>query len=203
LKEPLIKNSRLALGLSLLLAPLPLAAQNAFRFTIKGGADVAFSCLSGEPSGLHKDPITGAAGGLGIEIPLGGKASLGLEALYTQRGFELTTYASQIARYRLDYVEVPLTLRLTFGSPTRVTLFAGPSLGYRLKADISGAGATAADIAAFEQSNRVDGSVDVGMAFAFPIGKKTAFTLDARFVLGFSNQKLRDGRILAGLAFDL
>jgi hypothetical protein len=33
--------------------------------------------------------------------------------------------------------------------------------------------------------------------------RRAEFTTEGRFAFGFSNQKLRDGRILAGLAFDL
>ncbi|MDH5760439.1 MAG: PorT family protein [Gemmatimonadota bacterium] len=122
----------------LLLAALPLQAQS---LMFRGGVNV--STLSG-------DAVTNAASenglnyGLGLVIPLG-SVDLDLGLSFTEKGGQ-TTDGLGAATWYLDYVEIPILVRLgpDMPGPLGVHLLVGPTLGFESDCQVSLTGSTTA-----------------------------------------------------------
>lgn len=188
-------------------APVP---EPAFTWGLKVGVNVANALLAPDlPAGSSKSARTGFIGGAFAEGRLSEGFSVQLEALYTQKGFEVSS-ASGAATYRLDYLELPLTARVTLGSGAfRPYLFAGPDVGFRLSAKVE----TAAGSTDFGDATRTtDIALDLGAGVAYRTAGGTKLLLEGRYSVGLVNVfsglpggtvNTRDLKILAGVAFAL
>ncbi len=73
----------------------------------------------------------------GLYVGSGEAVGLGLEALYAQRG--LTSDGASTAETRLDYVDLPVYLRLALPLPgVRPFAYAGPQVSYELRCRTAG-----------------------------------------------------------------
>ncbi|HQQ78473.1 MAG TPA: porin family protein [Thermoanaerobaculia bacterium] len=198
-----------ACGAALGQAPPPAAPDSAFSWGLKGGVNFANVLLAPDlPPGYSKSSRTGFIGGASAEARLSDTFSVQLEAFYTQKGFEVSSAAGK-ATYRLDYLELPLTAKATFGSgPLRPYLFAGPVVGFRLSATAE-SGSSSGD---FKDSTRsTDLGVDLGAGLLYRLNPGTALVLEGRYSVGLVNifntgaaggtVNTRDLKILAGVTF--
>jgi hypothetical protein len=125
-----MKMNRLLL-IGLLAAPAASWAQASapVRFGLKAGASL--STLAGP--GTHNYPVSpllGGVGGVFAMVPLGAAQHLFFqpELLYSQQGYRLRNAATEYeAKFRTDYLKLPLLLGITHGG-----FFAavGPQVGY-------------------------------------------------------------------------
>lgn len=115
---------------TLLLVALTMpAASLAAQTTVGLKAGVSFATLSNKEPDW--DSRTGFAGGISFEMRAG---AIGLqpEILYVQKGVKNNGAPSTTAR-KLDYLEVPLLLKLTVPVPAlQPFVVAGPSVGFRM-----------------------------------------------------------------------
>ncbi len=198
-------------GAALAQAPPPAARDSAFSWGLKGGVNFANVLLAPDlPPGSSKSARTGFIGGAFAEARLSDTWSVQLEAFYTQKGFEVTSASGQ-ATYRLDYLELPLTAKATFGSgPLRPYLFAGPVVGFRLSASVE-TGSSSSD---FQDATRsTDLGLDLGAGLLYRLNPRTALLLEGRYSVGLVNifntgpaggtVNTRDLKILAGVTFAL
>ncbi len=188
--------------------PPPPAPEPAFSWGLAAGVNLANALLAPDlPAGTSKSSRTGFIGGGFAEGRLSDVFSVRLEALYTQKGFEVSS-ASGTATYRLDYLELPLTARATFGSGAlRPYFFAGPNVGFRLSAKVD----TSAGSADFGDATRTtDIAIDLGAGVAYRTVRGPKLLLEGRYSVGLVNVfsgvpggtvNTRDLKILAGVAF--
>jgi len=122
-----------ALALVLALLSPPAAAQNRPAVGVYGG--VNFAKFGGDDVG-DVDTRTGFQAGAFASIPLGRIVSLVPGVAYSQQGTGVDVGGGISGTFKLDYVEVPLLLKLAAplqGSP-KVRPFAvlGPALGFEV-----------------------------------------------------------------------
>lgn len=94
---------------------------------------------------FNKKYRVGLNAGVFMKIPLGGMLSLQPEVHYAQNGVSITSSAGSVSSIdlKLDYVEVPVLLRLDAGgagAAVHPILLAGASAAYRIKCSLSGTG---------------------------------------------------------------
>jgi opacity protein-like surface antigen len=196
-------------GAALAQAPPAAARDSAFSWGLKAGVNFANVLLAPDlPTGFSKSARTGFLGGAFAEARLSDVFSVQFEALYTQKGFEVSSPSGK-ATYRLDYLEFPLTAKATFGSgPLRPYLFAGPNVGIRLSADAE----TESGSGDFQDATRTtDIAVDLGAGVSYRLSGGTALLLEGRYSVGLVNVfntgpaggtvNTRDLKILAGVTF--
>lgn len=154
-------------------------------------------------------------GGGFVVLPLGGRTAVQIEALFTPKGGKLLQETDDVtATLILDYIEVPLLVRVTANRSSSVSIhvFGGPSAGVRINAkqQVAYTGGVirsgfsddiSSEIARFELGLVAGGGVDVGRYGV----------IDARYFWGLTdvNRNASDGNrirnrgltILAGLRF--
>ncbi len=88
-------------------------------------AGITFSNLYGDVAHDMFGSRLGIAGGAFLNLPLGTVLALQTEVLYEQKGGKFNGIF-----YQLDYVEIPLLLNVTFGTPAfNPGLLLGPAIG--------------------------------------------------------------------------
>ncbi len=192
-------------------APPSAARGPELSWGLKAGVNFANALLAPDlPPGSSKSDRTGFLGGGVLQARFSELFSVRLEAFYTQKGFEVSSAAGR-ATYRLDYVELPLTAALTFGSgPLRPYVFAGPNVGFRLSANVE----TASGTADFQDQTRAtDIALDAGAGLHYRLKGGTGLLLEGRYSVGLVNVfetgpaggtvNSRDLKILAGVTFAL
>lgn len=128
------------------------------------------------------DRRTGLVGGVFVNVPLGASLSVQPEVLYSQKGAKFQEGNNE-ARLELDYLDVPVLLRVTAGGQSGLALFGGPSVGFKLRArskiDVDGT-TDEEDI-----SDDVE-TIDYGLVLGAGI-QGGSFFLDGRYQWGLSN----------------
>lgn len=171
-------HSRTAVTLFLLAAGLggTLSAQSGIA--IKAGA--SFGNISNKgvlPGSLGTR--TGLAGG--VALGTGGVVGFGIEGLYAQRGLR-TDQSINDAQTRLDYIDIPVYLKLTAPTPgISPFAYAGPQVSFEVKCAQADGGPCAAN------PNRP------GTTYAGVIGAGVRFsmlTVEGRYVYGLTDLKL-------------
>lgn len=165
-------------ALALAMAPGTAEAQS-LGLGIKGG--LSRTNLAGEDTG----PVgytTGISFGAFATISAGSRLAIQPELLYTEKGTEYTGSSDNYT-----YIEAPLLIRYNLGlplAPFKPYLFAGPSAGLLMSAEIGGD-----DVKDLYNSTEFAFTVGSGVEFG-------RFTLDARFQHGFTSihKKLGDRR---------
>ena len=158
-------------------APVSLAAQ---AVGIKGG--VSFGNISNKgvlPGSL--DNRSGMAAG--FYAVSGEAAGLGLEVLFAQRG--LTSAEASAEETRLDYLDLPIYLRLELPSQgIRPFAYAGPQVSYEVRCRT----ASGADCAADSDRKKWDYAGIIGAGVR--IGGRLGFSVEGRYVYGLKDLKL-------------
>jgi hypothetical protein len=186
------KVLRMAIPLALL-AVTPLQAQD-IALGFKGGINIAEQNLSAGGVSLNFENRTGFVGGAFATIGLGTTLFLQPEALYSSKGFKIDVSdiidGDAEASVKLDYLEIPVLIGARFDiadSPLRPSIYAGPSVGFKLSCNASGSveGVT-------ETEDCSDGyeSVDFGLDFGASLALElSSFDLifDGRYALGLTN----------------
>jgi hypothetical protein len=175
-----------------LMAGLPAAATSQVSFGVKAGLNVA--TLAGDDVPDEVDSRTGlVAGGL-MNLRLSDLLSIQPEALYSQKGAggSLDLFGERLDfTLKLDYLEVPVLLRLTVPTAAAVqpSLHFGPTFAFELscKVTVSGFGETDTEDCdnGFDDPDRrkFDPGLAVGGGLDIPVGRGTLL-LDARYTVG-------------------
>jgi hypothetical protein len=181
-------TARIGLAVAIL-AAAPAARAQDIRFGIKGGASLA-DLAGGEDTFGDTESKTrnGLVAGAFLAFPLGGRLELQPEALFAQKGAAFD-FSDIDTKLKLDYVEVPLLLKARFGGAgIRPYVFAGPYLGFRVKAEVSvdagEDGSSSQDLD--DETKSVDYGGVAGAGLEFP-ASRGAFLLEARYARGLAN----------------
>lgn len=162
-------------------------------------ADDAIAAVVG--AAYDKKRRVGLNAGVFLNIPLRGAFSLQPEAHYSQQGVQYETSLTsqaQSASIKIDYVQIPLLLRVDVGSKSssiHPILFGGASGAFRISCDVSlGAGSTKVSEACNENTTssepdpvkKYDVSAVGGAGLAVnALGRSYALTI--RYAQGLAN----------------
>lgn len=188
---------------ALLFATLPARAGD---LMVKGGVNFADA---------KYDPATGSAsvgsrtawvGGAGLGFTLARPINVQVEAFYAQTGVKVSGLTSGETEIKLDYLQVPITLRLDVPIPiVGLYVFGGPNLGVRLKSESTGQ-----NLSLDETTRSIVWNFDAGAGVAISLAPRTKITVEGRVTRALSNAfekdsdgtyKAQDFRALAGLRF--
>lgn len=179
----------------LVLAILAAGAVSSFAGDLSFGAKAGLiaTSITGIPEEWEdaKSYRTGFTGGIFLNYAFDGALSVQPELLYSQKGFTGNLYDGYVdvdVSPQLDYIELPLLAKFTFGGgKLRPCVFAGPSLAFatssKLKVSV-GWVSTKIDISSL--TNDTELGVVAGAGFDYETARGT-FTFDARYQRGFTN----------------
>lgn len=172
---------------------------------IRGGYNL--STLEGVKDEIGTDGtvknLAGYMGGVVINIGVNKVFSIQPEILYSQQGVEVGDGTNYV-RGKLDIVNVPLLLKVAFGSPNfKFFINAGPYIGYALSAksetNLNGVKTTTKIEfineydASGEKDNRIDFGGIGGAGIQFGVGN-ALLTLEGRYQYGMADPTLyKDG----------
>jgi len=192
-----MKRSLIAVAIAALCA-LPAAA-NAQGLGIIGGWSYGSVPNTNATGPGTYTANSGFAIGVGAES--GGMVGLGLNALYAQRGFTSSTTGYS---EKLDYIDVPLYLRVAIPNPAVVPFaFAGPQLSFEVNCD-NGSGSCP------EHDHKTTYAGVGGVGVKFPM--LSGFSVQGRYIYGLqdlnygtvsnqSNYRQRSFMLLLGIGF--
>ena len=167
------------------IAAVPLVAQTGIG--IIGGYVSATVSLDPEQAGLTLSGRGGLVGGLSLGARLGGGASLGLEGLYVQKGADVHISTAS-ASVKVNYLEVPLLLRIAIGNVHRPHLFVTGGAEYSFLMTCTETAAGTADIDCKKNATATSGvrSSDYGVLVGGGV-VSGRFSLSIRYDLGLAN----------------
>jgi hypothetical protein len=150
---------------------------------VKGGVNLATLRSDEDPGPEFKYRIGLVAGGF-FTWPLGAHFDLQPEALFSQQGATLEATGVEEIAIKLDYLAVPILARYKLRPSAKgLVFFAGPSLGFKLKAKVTvkaGGQTTTDDI------GETIAASDYGIVFGagWEAGR---LTIDGRYTWGLSD----------------
>lgn len=158
-------------------------AQNESRFGVRVGANI--SKQEFKQGGLTVEPDSKFGLDLAVvtEFPLGEVVSFGPEIHWLQKGYKIEDIGNPIfehATATLNYLELPLLVKFSFGETAKFFVMGGPSVGYLLsgKYDYDGV----EQDPDYDNINRLELGAHFGAGFGLgPI------VIDVRYLLGISN----------------
>jgi hypothetical protein len=158
---------------------------------LKAGANFASLEFEGDTTTEYNERKFGFIGGGFAVLPLSGPLAVQIEALFSQKGAELSVdEADLVFTLELDYLDFPVLAR--FNAPasgsTRLHVFAGPSFGYRMGAR-SKASSNQFDFAEGEIVN-IEEDVrrfDIGLVAGAGADIGRRLVVDARYSWGLKN----------------
>ena len=155
----------------------PLAAQSGVSVSVKAGLSFGDVSNKGVLPGNLKSR-TGFAAGAGLATK--GIVGLGVEGLFAQRGVESATAA---AERKLDYVDVPVYLKVTLPTPgLKPFAYAGPQVSFELSCRAGNADCADGD----RKKTTYAGVIGAGVR----IGGATGLLIEGRYVYGLDDLKL-------------
>jgi hypothetical protein len=176
---------------------LGMAAEARAQTEIGVKAGLTFATISESNLSPNFESKTGFAAGVHFGFPIGTNFMIQPEALITQQGAGISDSDGEI---KLNYLQVPLNLRLNFGSGSvRPFILAGPYAAFKLSCDID-------DSFDDDCDNDISGT-DYGFDFGGGI-RFSNFLLEARYNLGLADvsdleldSKQRVFMVMVGIVF--
>jgi hypothetical protein len=177
-----MRLARYLLVVSILCVPAAAAAQE-IGYGVKGGLNLASLSFDPEP-GADFGLRPGVALGGFVSIPMGSRLTIQPEGFFSQKGANASEEGVD-AWIHIDYLEVPVLVQyaLTSSSTRTFNVFAGPSLGFKLRART---GADFGEDSFDEDISEEIESFDFGVAFGAGVNFGR-LSVDGRYTLGLSN----------------
>ena len=152
-----------------------------FRFGIRGGGIISKTEFeSGDPT-ENPESKFGADLAILCAIPIGGGLiNLQPELHWMQKGYNIEDAASgDNITSTLNYLELPLLLRVNFGGSIRVFAFAGPSVGYLLSGELNTA-TESRDATDYLEETEFNAHIGLGVGLG-------TFEVDIRYMAGLTD----------------
>jgi hypothetical protein len=163
-----------------------LAVPAAAHAQVTGGvrAGVNFANLAFDPKPpVDPKTLTGLVVGGFATIPITAGLGFQPEALFSMQGNRFSEQGQTI-KTKIDYLQVPLLLRVRTGARSPVSILAGPSLGFRTRGRVEGSDGTSNfndditdDVKAF----------DGGLVAGVDVAAGPHLVFDARYTWGLTN----------------
>jgi hypothetical protein len=170
---------------------VPAASAQEMSWGIKGGVNFANLETEADSELAPLDMRIGIVAGVFFTVPIGGLFSIQPEILYSQKGnaFDIPELAVEGAT-EIDYLETPILVRVgrwrTGG--TTFNAFAGPSLGFKVRARATAEGAGERE--SIDISDDIE-TFDFGVVFGGGV-EFGRFVVDGRYTWGLSNLSKAD-----------
>jgi len=165
----------------LMALPQPAAADVQFGLKLGGNMARVTGADAADLTDTMKSKV-GFTGGIFLAFNMGSVVTIQWEALYTMKGasFEYTdidgTYSEKLYG---DYIEIPLLLKLRIPTPgIQPFVFAGPSVGFKLREKLAVNGET------IPLEEKILKNNDYGGIFGAGLNLGRSFMLDVRYSLG-------------------
>lgn len=142
-------------------------------FGVKGGVNMAK--LTGSDAG-DNDYRMGAVGGAFACIDLIA-LKVQPELLYSQKGAKYELFGATLNE-KHDYLEVPVLFKFSFGKIIVPSIYAGPALGYLMKAELSNGGS-------LDIKDELK-TTDLGLVFGAEVKTPAKLSVEARYTMGMS-----------------
>ncbi len=167
-----------------------------WEFGVEAGAGIRSLRTNPTDSAFKTD--IGFTGGIAGQYNMSPMLSLRLGAAYERKGakFETTggttTTTAITGKVNVDYISIPLLLRVTFGKGKEVNFFvnAGPFVGIllanKIKVDAFGTNPET-EIDNKDSTKKVDFGITGGLGVSFLVGKNMGFTVEARDNFGLTD----------------
>lgn len=168
-------KTTLALAVALLVSAGTAHAQTSFG--VKAGLNLANLSIDEADDTFEPENRTGFVAGVFVTMRGGGIFAFQPEVLISSQGAKFSD-AVDSGTAKIDYLQVPLLARL---GPSNVGIVVGPSIGYRIKAKLSGGGLTSDE----DFSDQIE-RMDVGLV-AGVTGDIGRLVLDGRYTWGLTN----------------
>lgn len=133
----------------------------------------------------------GFSAGAFLTLGLGSYFAVQPEVLFVMKGSKYSNGSGADA-YRetlgLDYIEVPVLIKffLPVAGSFRLHLFAGPSLGFKLRARVKATFGGETEVETLDNVKNTDFSLAAGVGLGHPLGRGR-LTLDVRYTAGMSS----------------
>jgi hypothetical protein len=203
--------------LCMILAGLSIdaSAQGKIALGLKAGVNFANAALDPNDWAKKSARMGFLFGGI-VEYTINSMVALQAQPAYCQRGvvLEETSRGTDIkATLKLDYFEIPLLVKLTFGSTElKPYVFAGPNVAILLSAKnkLEVGGNTQEEDIEKDTFSSTDMGLDIGAGIGYWLKSNMGLFLDARYSLGLTDvdnsavdatYKSGDIKITAGLLF--
>ncbi len=192
----MLRRSLWAVLVALFAASLavPQASAQGIKLGVKGGVNIAdIGGKDADSLGSTKTKL-GFVAGVFAEFMIGDMFAIQPEVLYSQKGIKEDVATGPAAKFKLDYVEVPVLFKVNIpieGSKVRPSVYAGPAVAFKASCKVSGSsGGVDANVNCDDPSIDVPvKSMDYGVAFgggiAFDVGGAEV-GVDVRYTLGLS-----------------
>ncbi|MCC6460536.1 MAG: PorT family protein [Saprospiraceae bacterium] len=173
-------------------------AQAQFSLGLRGGVHYANWLSDSYPDYERREFISGTTVSAIAEMRVNKVIAFQVEAGWLQKGVHGVSddlgYSLE-EKAVLNYLEIPVLVKIGGGNKVRFDGLAGPSLGVamngtvHLKSTILGVSTSNTRDIDFEQNdiNRVDLSLQVGGVFSFKPAESLSLFLDARYIQGLAN----------------
>lgn len=168
-------KTTLALAVALLVSAGTATAQTSFG--VKAGVNLANVSISEADETFEPENRTGFVAGVFVTVRGGGIFAFQPEVLVSVQGAKFSDGADS-GTAKIDYLQVPLLARI---GPANAGIVVGPSIGYRIKAKLSGSGITG-DEDFSDQIKRMDLGLVAGVTA--DVGR---LVLDGRHTWGLTN----------------
>ena len=169
-------KTTLALAVALLVSAASAHAQTSFG--VKAGLNLANLSISEADDTFEPENRTGFVAGVFVTLRGGGIFAFQPEVLISSQGAKFSDTVNS-GTAKIDYLQVPLLARI---GPSNVALVVGPSIGYRIRAKLSGDGIDVDNEDFSDQIERMDVGLVAGVTA--DIGK---LVLDGRYTWGLTN----------------
>lgn len=152
-----------------------------FRFGIRGGGIISKTEFESEDPTENPESKFGADLAILCAIPLGGGLfNLQPELHWMQKGYNIEDAATgDNITSTLNYLELPLLLRVNFGGSIRVFAFAGPSVGYLLNGELNTA-TESRDATDYLEETEFNAHIGLGVGLG-------TFEVDIRYMAGLTD----------------
>ena len=170
------------------------ADDRALRFGVQAGLSLASLSADPDPAPFALDTAARGSASAHLEYCLSDHVFLETRAAYVQKGARGTVAAAPGVElhFLLDYVALPLFLKVKYGERLRPYLMAGPEIGFKTDATVR--------LRVEDESEQTDVGDDItstdigavlGAGFEFPAGGLTAF-VEGLYSLGLRDVSVDD-----------
>ena len=152
-----------------------------FRFGIRGGGIISKTEFESEDPTENPESKFGADLAILCAIPIGGGLiNLQPELHWMQKGYNIEdAVTGDNITSTLNYLELPLLLRVNFGGSIRVFAFAGPSVGYLLSGELNTA-TESRDATDYLEETEFNAHIGLGVGLG-------TFEVDIRYMAGLTD----------------
>lgn len=156
---------------------------------VLGGVNLANLNFSPEPTGQSFDNLTGFGVGGVLNFDFSGGFCIKAEPMYLQAGSK-TTMSGVDVKLKVNYISIPILFMYVIQTAENQIMpyfFAGPSLGLKTGAKITGENSSASvDVDVSDQVKSTDLGAVLGAGINIPAGMNTIF-LEGRYSLGLTD----------------